>query len=99
VSFVGTIVTQSSAHAKRPFRGVTTFGIGYRMARLLIGTFIESSVRKRCITSNLLADDNSACSGAVFMALSYEKPVSRVFFSLFLLKHSAHLIFVIDRTT
>jgi len=83
VSFVGTMVIQSSAHAKRPFKGVTTFGIGYRMARLLIGTLTESSVGKRCITSNLLADDDSACSGAVFMALSYEKPISRVFFLFF----------------
>ena len=53
-----------------------------RMAHLLIGTFTESSVGKRCITSNLLADNNSAYSGAAFMALSYEKPISCVFILL-----------------
>jgi len=94
------MVIQSSAHAKRPFKGVTTFGIGYRMAGLLIGTLADFSVGKRC-TTNLLADDDSACSGAVFMALSYEKPISRVFFSLFSVSFETlrSFVFVIDRTT
>ena len=54
----------------------------HRMACLLIGTFTESSVGKRYITSNLLADDNSACSGTAFMALSYKK-VFLFFFNTF----------------
>jgi len=54
----------------------------HRIACLLIGTFTESSVGKHCITSNLLADDKSVCSGTAFIALSYEKPISCVFILL-----------------